>query len=268
LILSLAEGRAIGGCAARFLLCVPLFIAAEVIVHQRIKITVKQFLDREIVAPEDLPRFEQCIASAMRLRNSTLAEVLLLALALFGGFWMDKRYVATQSATWFATAQQGQTLFTVAGYWYILVSLTILRFLALRWYFRLLVWYRFVWQVSRRVPLQLNALHPDRAAGLGFLSSSTFAFQPILLAHTVTIAGVLGGKIWHEGAMLPQFKLEIVVWMAGLMLLVLMPLFVFILTSRPPRGQRRGNMESSPAAMSPTSAENGSSRDPAQAERR
>ena len=55
-----------------------------------------------------------------------------------------------------------------------------------------------------------------------------FAFVPVLLAHTIPIAGVLGGKIWHEGATLPQFKLEIATWIDFLMLLVLAPLFFFV----------------------------------------
>ncbi len=41
-------------------------------------------------------------------------------------------------------------------------------------------------------------------------------------------AGIFGGRIWHEGATLPQFKLEIVAWMVLLMLLVLAPLFLFV----------------------------------------
>jgi hypothetical protein len=108
------------------------------------------------------------------------------------------------------------------------VSLMILRFLWFRWCFRLFIWYRFLWQVSRHVPLRLNPLHPDRAGGLGFLSLSVFAFAPILLAQTTALAGILGGKIWYEGATLPQFKLEILAWMALLMLLVLTPLFFFV----------------------------------------
>ena len=38
------------GAHARLLLCVPLLIGADVIVHRRIKVTVRQFLDRGIVA--------------------------------------------------------------------------------------------------------------------------------------------------------------------------------------------------------------------------
>ena len=111
---------------------------------------------------------------------------------------------------------------------YFFVSLSIFRFLLLRWYFRLFVWYRFLWQVSRHIPLQLNSLHPDRTGGLAFLSSSVFALQPVLVAHTVALSGILGGKIWNEGGTLLQFKMEIFIWLLYLMLLVLMPLSFFM----------------------------------------
>ena len=238
LLLSALSGHAVGGfgvpffydlgAQTRLLLCVPLFLAAEVVVHRRIKLTVRQFLDRGIVAPEDQPQFESFIVSGMRLRNSVLAEMLLLVSTIAVGYWLGKRYIGMQTATWYAAPIDGQTQVTAAGYWYLFVSLTIFRFLWLRWYFRLFVWYRFLWQVSRHVRLRLNALHPDRAGGIGFLSDSVIAFVPILLAHTVGIAGTFGNKIWHEGAMLPPFELEIVAWMVFLMAIVLAPLFFFV----------------------------------------
>ena len=238
LLLSALSGYAVGGVSVpflydlgvqvRFLLCVPLFLAADVLVHRRIKPIVGQFLDRGLVAPEDQPRFEGIIASAMRLRNSMLAEVLLLAFALVVGYRIGRRYIAMDVATWYATPLGDRTQVTVAGYWYLFVSMTIFRFLLIRWYFRLFVWYHFLWQVSRHVRLRLNPLHPDRAGGLAFLSGSVFAFAPVLLSQTIAIAGILGGKIWHEGATLPQFKVEIVAWMVSLMLLVLAPLFFFV----------------------------------------
>jgi hypothetical protein len=132
-------------------------------------------------------------------------------------------------ATWYAHPVGDRTQLTPPGYWYMFVSLAIFRFILLRWYFRLFVWYRFLWQVSRQIPLRLNALHPDRAGGLAFLSGSAFAFAPIVVAHTIGLAGIIGGKIWHEGAKLPQFKMEIVIWMVCLTLLVLAPLFFFVL---------------------------------------
>ncbi len=237
LVLSALSGQAIGGIGVpflydlgahvRLLLAVPLLIAAEVIVHRRIKAIVHQFLDRGIIATEDEPRFFNIITSAMRVRNSIFVEVLLLAFAIVGGYWLGQRYIAMQIATWYAVPVGDRIQFTAAGYWYLFVSLTILRFLMLRWYFRLFIWYRFLWQISRRIRLRLNALHPDRAGGLGFLTGSMFAIAPVLLAHTIALAGILGGKILLEGTKLPQFKVEIAAWLVCLMLLALAPLFFF-----------------------------------------
>lgn len=238
LLITLFCGTAVGGIGVpfffdvdahvRLLLCAPLLLAAEVIVHQRMKVVVKQFLDRAIVAPEDKPRFADIIASAMRLRNSVAAEVVLIGVAYAAGYLIWKRHFALQVPTWIAVSVGGETRFTLAGNWYFFVSLAIIRFLMFRWLFRLFIWYRFLWQVARRIPLRLNALHPDKAGGLGFLAGSVFAFAPFLLAQTIAVAGSIGGKIWHEGASLPQFKMEIVAWVVFLMLLALAPLFFFI----------------------------------------
>jgi hypothetical protein len=239
LVLSIFSGHALGGTGIPFLLdlgvhtrllmSVPLLLAAEVLIHHWGKQIVRQFCDRDLVAPEDQPRFESIIASAMRLRNSALMEVLVLALAILGGYALGGRYLEMDTATWYRAASAHQMSLTPAGYWYLIVSLTIFRFILFRWYYRLVVWYRFLWQVARHIPLRLNALHPDRAGGLAFLSLSAYALQPLLLAHTVALSGFLGSKIWHEGATLPQFKLEIAAWIAFLMLLALMPLLFFVI---------------------------------------
>ena len=54
------------------------------------------------------------------------------------------------------------------------MSLPIFQFLLCRWYFRLFIWARFLWQVSR-IDLSLVPTHPDRVGGLGFLSDTVYA---------------------------------------------------------------------------------------------
>jgi hypothetical protein len=108
------------------------------------------------------------------------------------------------------------------------VSIPIFRFIILRWYFRLFIWYLFLIRVSR-LRLQLNALHPDRAGGLGFLSLSTDAIAPVLIAQTVFLSGLIANEIWHDGATLPQFKFLIAGILVFLMLIALLPLSVFAL---------------------------------------
>src|SRR5215468_3307904 len=59
----------------RFLIALPVLIAAELIVHARIFPVVRRFVDRRIVLPEELTSFNKAIDSARRLRNSIVLEV-------------------------------------------------------------------------------------------------------------------------------------------------------------------------------------------------
>jgi hypothetical protein len=52
--------------------------------------------------------------------------------------------------------------------WFVYVSLPVYQFMLFRWLFRIFVWSRFLWQVSR-LDLHLVPTHPDRADGLGFV---------------------------------------------------------------------------------------------------
>src|SRR6185436_519355 len=90
--------------------------------------------------------------------------------------------VALDVASWYGVPADGKLQPSLAGWWLGCVSLPLFQFLLLRWYFRLFIWARFLWQVSR-IELNLMPLHPDRCGGLGFLSSVSYAFSPVLLAQ-------------------------------------------------------------------------------------
>jgi len=57
---------------------------------------------------------------------------------------------------------------TAAGYWLAFVSIPLFQFILFRWYMRLVLWFRLLWQISR-LNLHLTAAHPDREGGIGFL---------------------------------------------------------------------------------------------------
>ena len=60
----------------RLLIALPLLILAELVVHQRMRPVVRQFLERGLIPDAARAKFDAAIASAMRLRNSVTAEVL------------------------------------------------------------------------------------------------------------------------------------------------------------------------------------------------
>jgi hypothetical protein len=123
---------------------------AELVVHRRMRILVPQFLQRGLIPDAARPQFDAAFASAMRLRNSITAEVLLIAFVYVVGVgivWRTQMKLDVES--WYLVPRDGQLHASLAGYWMGFVSLPIFQFLLLRWYFRLFVWARFLWQVSR-----------------------------------------------------------------------------------------------------------------------
>jgi hypothetical protein len=127
----------------RLLVVLPLLIAAEVSVHDWSRSIIRQFLDRGIIASEDRPRFNDLVASALRVRNSVMLELLLIVLA-FAGPWAALSLTPDVS-TWYGAWVDGHRQLRPAGYWAAWISLPILRFMLLRWYFRVFIWYRFAW---------------------------------------------------------------------------------------------------------------------------
>jgi hypothetical protein len=211
----------------KFLVIVPLLILSELVVHQRMRFVVRQFLERNLIPESALPRFDAAIASAFRLRNSVLAEVLLIAFVyIVGVLIVWRHYTALATATWYAVPTAGGLKLSLTGMWYGYVSLPIFQFLMMRWYFRIFIWTRFLWQVSR-LDLSLVPTHPDRVGGLGFLSNTVYAFAPLAVAHGGLFAGFIANRIFFLGAALPQFKIEIAVVAVFLLCLVFGPLLLF-----------------------------------------
>ena len=224
---------------ARFLVALPVLIYAELIVHSRLKPVVRRFAERRIVVTEDLPRFERMIESAVRLRNSSLIELSLLVIVYTAGLWLWGSRIAISSATWYAMPG-GRWHLTPAGYWYVFVSIPIVQFVLLRWYLRLFIWFRFLWQVSR-LKLHLVPTHPDRCAGLAFLGRSSYAYGPLLFAQGAMLAGVVASRVLYHGQRLMSFKVQIFGFVVFFVFAVLCPLLMF--TQQMARAKRRGLAE-------------------------
>lgn len=237
LILSALQGALIGpgltipflsdiSVQLRFLVVAPLLILAELVVHRRLQPVVAQFRARDLVRPHDVARFEGALDEAVRWRNSAVPEAVLIVAVYAAGFAFGlRRHVGLGAGDWYASPNAAGGL-SLAGLWLVFVSLPLLEFLLLRWYFRLFIWARLLWRVSR-LDLDLNAIHPDRTGGLGFLAESLIVFALLALAHGVLFAGVLADRIFHGGAQLTDFQME--VFGGGIFLIVVFagPLMVF-----------------------------------------
>jgi hypothetical protein len=238
LLLSIVDGHAWGDSVmltflkdvethVRLLVAVPLLILAEVKVHRELPSVLRCFVDRGLISHADRPRFDAAIASAVRLRNSLYAEVLLIVLVYAVGILVIRR---TQFAlgidSWYASAEDGRLRLTYAGWWGALVAMPVVQFLCVRWFFRFFVWGRFLWQVSR-IHLNLEPAHPDCAAGLHFIALTERACRMVLLGLGAVLAGMIANKIFYSGAQLLAFKVEVVGMVALLVFMILGPMLAF-----------------------------------------
>lgn len=252
LVLSAVGGQVFAGSAAvpflpdlevhiRFLLALPLLIIAELLVEQRMLPLLREFRQRNLIPEDAMARFQTAVASALRLRNSMLAEVLLIGFVYGVGILIIwRQYVALDTVAWYATPSATGSKLSVAGMWYGYVSLPIFQFLLCRWYFRLFVWARFLRQVSR-IELNLIPTHPDRVGGLHFISETTKAFSVLAAAHGALLTGYLASRIFVLGIALTEFKSEIAMMVVFVLCVTLGPLLAF--TPQLVRARRMGLRE-------------------------
>jgi hypothetical protein len=144
-----------------------------------------------------------------------------------GVLFIWRTQMALDVSSWYGVAADGRLRPSLAGWWLGCVSLPVFQFLLLRWYFRLFIWARFLWQVSR-IELSLMPTHPDRCGGLSFLTSVINAFTPVLLAQGAMLSGMMANRIFYAGASLPEFKIEIVGIVAVMVFAIMGPLLVFV----------------------------------------
>jgi hypothetical protein len=246
-ILSLVQAHLLGGIKlsfardieahVRFLVALPLLILTETLVRQRIREVARNFVERKVVIPEELPKFYSALNFGARIHNSLVTEIVLLVFVFTGGAWVWRHQIATDVASWYASYQGGHVQLTMAGYWLAFVSVPVFQFILLRWYLQFLIYFWFLFRVSR-LKLYLPALHPDRPAGLAFVAQSTVAFAPLLFAQSAVFAAQIADRILYNGESLFASEMTIVGLVVFPVAAVLAPLLSF--TVQLIRAKRQG----------------------------
>jgi len=240
LIFAVWEGLAIGPTSresflldfatfARFLIAVPLLVVAEVVIGPRMTSAGLQFVRAGLVRPADYPAFEQAIRRVVRWRESLWAELVLLGMALVGAWTLttESLYGST-TASWqnaVGATDQGSRLVLV-GLWYHIIAVPIIQFFWYRWLWRLIIWMRFLYDVSR-LDLDLVPTHADAAGGLGFLGTAHTAFGILSFALSSVLSAAAAFRIVFEEAPIETFQVHFITVLIAAEVLFLGPLILF-----------------------------------------
>jgi len=212
------------GFHARFLVAVPALIFAEADCIPRLGKIAGQFADTGLIAGTDTARFHAAVSSTGKLLNSIIDEVVTIVLAYLVVLILAVYISPDLLASW--QSPDGLRL-SPAGWWHALVSLPLLLVLLFGWLWRLALWARFLFLVSR-LDLQLIAGHPDRVGGLRFVSTSLLGFRLISVALGAIVAGAVANGEMHRGKQPIDFRNLVIGLLVFLLLLFAGPLTVFL----------------------------------------
>jgi hypothetical protein len=221
----------------RFLFVVPLLELAEIFVEKSLRAQIQHFLESGLIPHAERPRFAALVARINRLRSMLAAEGAIVVLAILVSITIRAAaHLGIRGTSW----QREGTIITPAGWWYILVSLPILYYYLLCWFWVFVLWAGFLFRVSR-LNLELTPTHPDRAGGLGFLGWGMASFAIILLAVSAVISGGLAREIIHGGSSLNSVKYHVILFVVLAIGVLYAPLLVF--TGRLARCRFRGLLD-------------------------
>jgi hypothetical protein len=225
---ALSSGPRIGfwqsiGTHVRLLVAIPLFFSAEAVFDRRIADVLRRIQQAGLILAREEPRLMAAVRQAIRWRDSwgiEAALVILTAVLIVAGLRAD---LPLDVATW-RTRADGEP--TLAGWWYILVCIPVFQFLFWRWCWRLLIWTRFLWRLSR-LDLQLIPTHPDAAGGLAGLGVAHVDLAPISLAGSAVLAASYAEQILFAGVPLTAFAISLAAAVIGGTLTLIAPLAFF-----------------------------------------
>ena len=213
--------------ASRLLIAVPVLLIGQILMESKFRIIVSQVRE-DLIAPSDLPRFDETIRWLIRLRDSMLPELAIAALVCLhiASSFSGKLGLASAWAV-----EGGQTALGAhlgpAGWYYTVVSQLIYQFLVGLCLWKWLLWTFFLFKLSR-MNLQLMVSHPDKHGGIGFLGMSTVAFAPVAFAVAAAVGATWRYEILYAGAHLMSFKLPAILLLVLVVLIAVGPLLFFV----------------------------------------
>jgi len=170
------------GAHVRLLVAIPLLFVCEAMVDPRFAAFGHEIVRSQVVPPSARNALDSEIGRIARWKNAWMPEALfLLAAVLLSLFTPQQNFFAYLAGVTGGSVPAGVDEAGWTSQWYWVVCLTVLRFLLLRWLWRLALWSFFLWHVSR-LQLRLVPTHPDRAGGLGYLEVVHTEFIPLVLA--------------------------------------------------------------------------------------
>ena len=204
----------------RFLVALPLLLWSSTLLEPQCRGVLRMLYEGQLAEPAALDRI---VERGERLRDSGWVEAALVVIAVAVG----------QLGLWGVTGPTGlfhgireHQDWSFARVWYGTVSLPLLQFLTLRWFWRWIVWTYMLERFSR-LPLAATAMHPDRAAGLSFFAWPIGGYTWFVVAFASVLAGAWGTQLLDHRVTVPSLAPTLVAFVVIAVVVGYAPLMLF-----------------------------------------
>ncbi len=212
---------------SRYLIAIVVMIGTERYAEARFALLIHQFRAARIVSDAHAQSLQDAVAVGDRRSSSRVAELVILLFVLGFAGWSTRYAAEIVPTAWEGRIVDGAVSLSWAGWSASLVSSPLFLFLILRWCWRFVVWTILLFRLSR-LPLALSPLHPDRCAGLGFLSIYPSIFTGFVFAASSVIAATVLKELTGVELSSESIGGMLAGWIAIMLILFLGPLFVFV----------------------------------------
>jgi hypothetical protein len=236
-VLSLIAGRAFGpadghpflldfGAWARFFIAIGLFLLAEQQVEYGLNGKLGQLVRAPILAPASFEAAAKAVVRALKQRNSGVAEIICLGLAIAGTCAWLANLMTADSSTWAVQVAEDGGHLTLAGWWSVVCSAPLFYFLLFRGLWRYIVWAMLLWRIAS-LELRLVATHPDGKGGLAFLAEYPNAYSMFVFGMSSGMAITVVRHVFEANISSVTFGYIITGWLVIVFAFFAFPLLAF-----------------------------------------
>jgi hypothetical protein len=240
IIISAFEGTLLSGAQmpfaydvamqARVLIAFPMLIIIRSTIDNKVMDVLKYMGFELFDAGERQLMITTAFRRAKQLSSSALTEIIMVLIVVAATLSMVKSGVysglQTGTTSWMATVKDNSQHLSMAGYWSVFVTIPIVQFFILRWYWRYIVWVLLLFRFSK-ANIILLPTHADKAGGLGIIMIAQRSFCLLFAAIGVILSGqFIATLIYHPDAF-NTIRSETIAFIVICIIFLLSPLTFF-----------------------------------------
>lgn len=211
---------------AHALVALPVMIGIERSANRQLLALLEYPLLHGLIPAANAAEWRDAVGRADRQSGSAFAEAVMLVVAVSACLALATRGELLGIDRWSRLGGALDGPLSWSGAWMHIGVGTVFVFLVLRWLLRFFVWTLLLWKLAR-MPLQLVATHPDRAAGLGFLGNYPTLFVGLVLGIGTAIGAKLLNAVLHANATSDDFSGVLALWVAVVLVVFAGPVLLF-----------------------------------------